>query len=447
ARDLANKADSIAEKNLPATHAAAIDARVLLARQALEREDYAHSESILRDALARVHAAGDTDRASIDIMEQLAVIETKRDHREQALVLERDGLAERIRRDGPDAKSVAEGYANVGAGLTNLGRFNEAADAFERSAEIDRINRPPASYDVLSSLSNWGAALQAAGHITAALIKFREAEHGFAQLGGKPRRMRAVNLQKLCVTEVSFAAPATAAKTCAQFLQITRELAGESSTLMSLAVRTEASRLIEAGDLDGAALRLDESWQRLPDRPENQESRAVIRYVRASLAWLRGDAAATREDARWAIDHISGLAILWGARLSARTMLLLACADGPHAYCSVTPRKDLEETIASVANADDPRLLYARTALARQDIDRAPALAARAIGQAIDHARVELADDHPWIQAARFWRALALDHAGACKAAGDALPAVDTAKFVNPWLREAADAYARGRRC
>ncbi len=391
ARELANTADTIAAAALPPTHPAAIDARVLLARQALEREDYAGAESILREALARVRAGGGADRASIEIMDQLGVIETKRDHREQALVLFRDALAELIRLDGRDAKSIADGYANVAAGLTNLGRFDEAAEAFQRAAEVDRVNRSPESYMVLSRLSNWGAALQVAGHIHAALEKFRAAEEGFAALGGKTRRMRAVNLQKLCVTEVSFAAPATAAATCARLLQVTREVAGESSTLMGLAVRTEASRLIEIGDFDGAALRLDAALQRLPDKPGNEENRAVIRYARASLNWLRGDTAAARDDARWAIDHISGLAILWGARLSARTVLLLTCIDGPHDDCSATPRRDLEVAIAEVRNTDDPRLLIPRVALARQDIESNPDAAASAISGALASARTELA--------------------------------------------------------
>jgi serine/threonine-protein kinase len=447
ARELAAKADALAASALPATHPAAIDARVLLARQALNREDYVQAEATLRDALVRVRAGGGTDRAAIDIMDQLAVIELDRGHGEQALALERDALAERIRRDGPDAKSVATGYNNLGYGLVGVGRFEEAVEAYRRTEEIDRANRAPGSYDVLSSLSNWGGALYSAGHIRAALEKFRAAEEGFAALGGKPRLMRVNNLQKLCLAEAAFAAPAIAAKTCARAPDLTREVVGDTGMYMGFALRIEAARLIETGDLDGAARRLDEAWQRFPDTPENKGGRAGVRYVRASLDWLRGDAAAAREDARWAIDHLGDIATLWAARLSARTVMLLACADAPHAECGVSPRKALEDAIAQVRNTDDPHLLPARIALARQDLDRDPAAAARGLEQAIARARVELTGDHPLIQTAMTWRALALDRAGACKAAQDALPAADAANAMSPWRQEAADAYARAKRC
>jgi len=447
---LASKADALAATALPASHPAAIGARVLLARHALNRDDYVTAEATLRDALERVTAGGGANRAAIEILDQLAEIETKHDRREQALALEREALAERIRVDGPDAKSVADGYANVAAGLTNLGRFDEAAEGFRRSAENDRVNRAPGSYDALSTLSNWGAALQVAGHIRAALDKYREAEEGFAALGGKPRRMRAVNLQKLCVTESAFADAATAAASCARLLEVTRDVAGDASKLMAFALRTEASRLIETGDLDGAATRLDEALQRLPDTPGNQEAHAVMRYVRASLDWLRGDAAAARADARWAIDHISGLAILWGARLSARTTLLLACADGPHPECGASPRADLEGAIGEVQNRDDPRLLSARVALARQDLERNPAAAALAIETAMTSAADEMPGNHPMIAAAQVWRALALDRAGRCVAAAASLQAADAAaagRTGYPWLAEAKKAYLRDKRC
>jgi serine/threonine-protein kinase len=207
ARELASKADALAASTLAPTHSAAIDARVLLGRQALERGEYGPAEAMLREARARVHAGGDADRALIEILDQLAVIEMDRGNGEQALALEREALAERILRDGADAKTIANGWNNVAYGLTGVGRFEESAEAYRRTEEIDRLHRPAGSYEVLSSLSNWGGAPNLAGRLRPALEKQRAAEDGFAALGGKSRQMRVTNLLKLCVSEIAFTAP------------------------------------------------------------------------------------------------------------------------------------------------------------------------------------------------------------------------------------------------
>lgn len=380
----------------------------------------------------------------IAILDNLAVIEMDYGHADAALALEREALAERIRRYGPDAKATAAGYNNLGFGLVGIGRYDEAAEAYQRTYEIDLKHRQPDSYDVLTSLSNWGGALSNAGNVRRARELIGQADEGFARLGGKPRGAHVMNSQKLCLLDAAFADPDTAARSCARMLTITREQTGGKGLLMGNSLLIEAGRLIETGALAAATDRLDQAGLLQSDRAEHTRGRGRVLYARALIAWLRGDPVGARRAAQRAEPLLAGFADSGRTLLNLRALLLLACRASPDPECP--PARTLEADLsAALADNRHPGLFMSRLMLARLQIGRGePAAALASIDAAITLATVELDARHPQFATANIWRAHALAANGRCAdARRERQAALAEAAAANrsnyPWLLEAAN--------
>jgi tetratricopeptide (TPR) repeat protein len=440
-RELGLAADAFARTNLPPGHAAINAALALRGIQAVRANDHAAAEGPLRDALSNARAAGRDDPNLVPLLDNLSVLLMDRGDAEGALALEREALAERIRRHGADAPETAAGYNNLGYGLVGMGRYAEAAPAYERAWAIDRLHLQADSQDVLSDLSNWGWALALDGQLRAARPKLAEADQGFRALGGKVRTIEVYNVQKLCALDAVFATPAVAAATCSRMLEATREQTGGRGVFMASALRHEALRLIGSGDLAGAHHRLDESVALLDDRPEHARGRGGALALRATLAWLQGDAAASVDFALAAEPLIAGIADSGMSLLNLHATIALACTRVARPPCA-DMRERLDAALALRTDDAHPRLLAARTLQARVLLVEDPRRALGVLDHAIEKSRRELDGEHPLVATAHAWRAHALAATAQCEPARAAMVVASagagaTSTPVHPWLREA----------
>ena len=450
ARKLGLAADALAAGRLDPMHPAAIAALALRGIQSVRSFDHAGGLAPLQEALRRGRAVDDP--VVIDVLDNLAVIEMDRGDREAALALEREALDLRIRRHGPDHENTAAGYNNLGYGLTGLGRFDEAAEAYRRAYEIDARHRPTDSYDVLGGLSNWGWALAQSGRVAEGRALIARADQGLAALGGKPRFMHALNSQKLCILQTELGELEAAGASCARMLALASEHGGADSFLMALAWRQEAQRRMEVGDLDGAGEALDAAWALHPDRPEHRRARAGVLQARALLAWLRNDPDGARTHALAALA-LAGAGPNPVGTLRVRGVLLLACGAAPAAECPATLADELAATLDAVPRQSDPRLLPARVSLARWRMAQGEPSEARALlDQAVQHAATELDGANPHLRAARGWLAVASARSGDCTEArrqfrGAMAVAPDAQRAASPWLQEARSAWESAHPC
>jgi hypothetical protein len=128
---------------------------------------------------------------------------------------------------------------------------------------------------------------------------------------------------------------------------------------------------------------------------------------------------------------------------------VLAFARSPASSCTTELETQLRDKLQAAAANTHPRMLLARLAFARRELERGNAAAARAaIDSAITGAGSEM-DNHPLLRSAQVWRAVVLDAEQRC---ADALPArAQAARATSfddyPWLVEANAALARAHNC
>ena len=405
-------------------------------------------ESDLREARERLQAARVGGMSLVSVLDDLAVIEMDRDHAAAALGLEQQALDERIRAFGPDAREIAGGYNNLGYGLEGAGRFDEAAAAYQRAYEIDLKYRQPDSYDVLTGLSNWGWTLVRAGHLHHAAELLARAQADLDKIGGKPRFVNMLNAQKLCAVQTMLVDVAGADRDCARMLAVSAQVAGEADATYADSLRLEAAHLLETGKLDEALAVAQRGWDLYGDSAESRSRRGALLRTRAEVEWLQGKTGAARDDALAARPMMAAVNDM-PTLLSLDGLTLLACARAPAAACPT----DLESTFAAKLQAAQasthPRMLFARLALARRELDRGDANKARAtIDAAIAGMPAEMGD-HPLRRAAVVWRVVALDAAHDCADAVQARAQVAAADAAAqyPWLQEANLALARTHGC
>lgn len=446
---LAEEADRQAERELDRRHPVAIAARIQRAGAHIRRGDFAAGEPLLLDAEQRLRASGLAGPPLIDVLTHRAQLAMDRGQREEAFALEQQALAERIRHYGPDSEAVAAGYNNLGYGLVGLGRYAEAADAYRHAHAIDLRHRDPDSYGVLNTLSNWGWAMALDGDLPQARERLAEVDDGLARLGGKPRGMHVINLQKLCILETQLAR-ADAADRCARMLELSARVAGEASGTYGDALSFEAMRRIGRGDFDGAEDALAQAWQRFPDSAEHARSRARVQRLRAEIALLRGDAAAARQhalSARHAFaqqkDNPAGLLVLDG-------LLLLACERAPSPDCPPALTGEFPERLAEHHRDGVPSLTLAYLAYAQAVLADGGAAAVLPTLDRADAGAIRLGAEHPWTRALTLWRVLALRQSRRCAEAARVhtqLGARPDSDVADPWLRQALTALAASPGC
>ena len=448
ASDLAAAASRLAEQSLDRLDPLAIQVLEQRGSLAVHSGDYAAGESDLREARERLQAARVGGMSLVSVLDDLAVIEMDRDHAAAALGLEQQALDERIRAFGPDAREIAGGYNNLGYGLEGAGRFDEAAAAYQRAYEIDLKYRQPDSYDVLTGLSNWGWTLVRAGHLHHAAELLARAQADLDKIGGKPRFVNMLNAQKLCAVQTMLVDVAGADRDCARMLAVSAQVAGEADATYADSLRLEAAHLLETGKLDEALAVAQRGWDLYGDSAESRSRRGALLRTRAEVEWLQGKTGAARDDALAARPMMAAVNDM-PTLLSLDGLTLLACARAPAAACPT----DLESTFAAKLQAarasTHPRMLFARLALARRELDRGDANKARAtIDAAIAGMPAEMGD-HPLRRAAVVWRVVALDAAHDCADAVQARAQVAAADAAAqyPWLQEANLALARTHGC
>jgi len=448
ASDLAAAASRLAEQSLDRLDPLAIQVLEQRGSLAIHSGDYAAGESDLREARERLQAAHVGGMSLVSVLDDLAVIEMDRDHAAAALGLEQQALDERIRAFGPDAREIAGGYNNLGYGLEGAGRFDEAAAAYQRAYEIDLKYRQPDSYDVLTGLSNWGWTLVRAGHLHHAAELLARAQADLDKIGGKPRFVNMLNAQKLCAVQTMLVDVAGADRDCARMLAVSAQVAGEADATYADSLRLEAAHLLETGKLDEALAVAQRGWDLYGDSAESRSRRGALLRTRAEVEWLQGKTGAARDDALAARPMMAAVNDM-PTLLSLDGLTLLACARAPAAACPT----DLESTFAAKLQAarasTHPRMLFARLALARRELDRGDANKARAtIDAAIAGMPAEMGD-HPLRRAAVVWRVVALDAAHDCADAVQARAQVAAADAAAqyPWLQEANLALARTHGC
>src|SRR5262249_38138540 len=128
-------------------------------------------------------------------------------------------------------------------------RFDEAAQAYQRTYEIDLKYHEPESYLVLGDLSNWGSTLERAGRVHKARELLASALHGMENVPGKPRKIKVLTAGKLCGVEVTLDDLDAATRDCARLLQIQSETSGLDDATYADILRQEAARLLALGSL------------------------------------------------------------------------------------------------------------------------------------------------------------------------------------------------------
>ena len=450
ATELAETADDLARTTLDPLDPKAIAALALRGARYVRDGDHPRGEPLLHEAKRRLDVAGLGGTALLTVLDNLAVVEMDRNAEETALVLSRQALDERRRLYGDDGEETATGYNNLGYGLTGIGRFDEAAEAYRRAYEIDIRYRDPGSYGVLTGLSNWGWAETRSGRMREGRERLAAVDIGLAKLGGKPRGLHVINGQKLCSVDVQVASPDVFERDCAHMLEVTEQVAGKESRSLGGARFIDASRLVAAGELGAASALLNTAWAVFPDTDQYARERGIIQSVRAEIAWLRGDAAAARDialAARPLMRLQKDLRVGW-VRLDA--LLLLACTHAAAPQCPATLAHDVEAGLADFANSTDTRLILARIIAARLQIERGDSAAAKtSLGVALDKAKPNLDENHPSIATAHVWRAIALDREGACADAARERASADAAaaRAAEPWFAEARAGLERSATC
>ncbi len=443
ARILADEAVDLADRTLEPLHPRAIEALALRGDLAVRIGNAAAAEAPLREALQRLRTARLDSPLLHQVLDSLANIESGHGRAEAALQLAQESLAERIRIYGADSVGAAAGYNNVGVGLFGLGRFEEAAEAYRRTYELDARHQATDSYYVLFSLSNWAHALAQAGRIHEARSRLVDVEAALHRLGGKPRQGQIVNRSRLCALDTLFASPDAARASCAGLLEITRTFTGGAGTYMGGSLRVEATRFREVGELRAAARLLDQGWTLLSEAPAHDRFRGMILQVRATLAWLGGDRAGTRRDAAAALALLDPFPDYASSAAELRALLALTCTDEGGLDCPPSTSDALDAALAGPRALGNSHYLLAALLRSQSLVDQGQAVEALAVLDAVlPGAAAELDDDHAFIGAARLWRAQALTALGQCAAAAKERALAATASTgpwrANPWLRQAS---------
>ena len=359
ARALGVEAAELAQSALPAAHSARTDSLALRGAQSVRAGDYDAGEADLREAQAQLVQAGRSGAPLIAVLDSLAVARMDRNDHEQALELERAALAERIRTYGEAAPELAAGYNNLGYGLVGAGRFDEAADAYQRSYELDQKYRDPGTEGALGTLSNWGWALARAGRIAPARELLAQADEGFAQLGGQVRFLQVLNSQKRCRLDAAFGTPVEAGAACERMLAATRAYTGGSGMFWGYALQLEAAHRIETGELAQAQAQVAAALEQHPESPEHARGRGGALQLRATLAWLT--ATPSRPGATQAAAALfADIGDAEIALLVLQALELRACEALADAACETELATQFAARLAAQAGNDDPRLLGPR---------------------------------------------------------------------------------------
>jgi tetratricopeptide (TPR) repeat protein len=448
ALDLATAASRLATQSLDRLDPLAIQVLEQRGSLAIHSGDYAAGEPALREARRRLQAAHIGGMPLVSVLDDLAVIEMDRDHGETVLDLEQQALDERVRTFGVDAREIAGGYNNLGYGLEGAGRFDEAAAAYQRAYEIDLKYRQPDSYDVLTGLSNWGWTLVRAGHLQHAAELLARAQADLDKIGGKPRFVNMLNAQKLCAVQTMLVDVAGADRACARMLAVSAQIAGEADATYADSLRLEAAHLLETGKLDEALAAAQRGWDLYGDSAESRSRRGALLRTRAEIEWLQGKTGAARDDALAARPMMAAVNDV-PTLLSLDGLAVLACARAPAAACPTDLESTFDAKLHAAQASTHPRMLLARMALARRQLDRNDASAARAtLDQGVAAAGAELAN-HPLLRSMQTWRVVALDSDHRCGdlVAARELAARPTRFDAYPWLVEANAALAGARGC
>jgi tetratricopeptide (TPR) repeat protein len=445
ARALADEAVALSGAGLDRLHPRAIEALALRGDLAVRIGDLAAAEAPLREALDRLRASRLDSPLLHEVLESLANIESAKGNAETSLTLAQESLAGRIRLYGADSVGAAAGHNNVGVGLFGLGRFEEAAEAYRLTYEIDARHQAVDSYYVLFSLSNWAHAMGEAGRIRESRKRLVDVEDALRRLGGNPRQGQVVNRLRLCLLDAQFALAPAAEASCRDLLAIAEAFTGGQGNYMIASLRTDAVRHREAGDLEQSARLLERAAALLGDDPTQARFQGTILAGQAALAWLSGQAGAVHRLASDGLADLDRFPHMAATATELRALLALACANDGAAPCPPALLPALDAALADPRARGNGNYLLAATLRLRGRIaDGAGAAGLAAFDSVFAGSAAELGDDHPLVAAARLWRARALAADGACgaadaeirlAAAGTGPPGRD-----NPWLRQAIDA-------
>ncbi len=450
AAELVAEAEKLATASLPVLDPLAISTLTKHGALAVRAGDYTTGERVLRDAERRLRESGNDPAALADVLDNLAVIEFDRDHAQASLKLEEEALDLRIRAYGPDARETATGYNNLGYGLEGVNRFDEAAEAYRRTYEIDLKYREPESYTVLSDLGNWGSTLERAGHVRRARELLAQALAGMEKIQGKPRKIKIITAGKLCGVDVALHDMAAAERDCARMLEIGSDASGQGDSRYADVVRQEASRLFALGRVAEARAATQHALDIYGDAKENQSRRALMLRTRAQIAWIEGNIEAARDDILAARAHMTGYAGS-SQEFEANGIAALACAAASAPSCPADIDSILADNLEHNAADPHPRMLLAWIALARRQLDNGdPARARQTLERGIESTRAELDDAHPLLRTAQVWRAITLDADGKCAEAAQVRAQFlgsSTEDDAFPWLGEANAQLARLAKC
>ncbi len=437
-RELGVEAAQLAEQHLAIDHLIRIDTLALRAMQSVKAGEYESGEIDLLEVLERLRRIGRGGETKIRALDTLAIVHMDRNEHDTALKLEQEALDARRQTYGEDAAQMAAGYNNLGYGLVGAGRFAEAASAYQKTYEIDARFADPGSYDVLSTLSNWGWALVRAGQIEQARKLLLKADVGLTQLGGKPQLMHVLNSQKLCRVDASYRL-VDAAISCPRMLEIARQFSDSQGLFWGYALQIEAAHRLETGELKRARELADAALLQHPDQAEHVRGRGGALQLRAQLSWLSGDTEQTRIDALEALRLFAKVGDADIAIIGLRALLLRSCDVKPAAECPEDLAVTLADDLSRVVNNIDPRLLSPRLWIAARDGNIAAAETAIKLA-------AQLPANHPHQLTAQHWRAIAIAKSGDCKEARrlhQLSLELAEAPFNYPWSKDALEQWQR----
>ncbi len=450
ARHLADAANELAAATLDRLDPLAIQALTKHGSLAARSADYAIGEPALREAERRLSASGARGVQVANVLDTLAMIEFDSGNAQASLVLEQRALDERLREFGPESREAANGYNNLGYGLEGVGRFDDAAAAYQRCYELDARYRDPESYPVLMTLSNWASTLLRAGHVRKARELLAQANVSLDKLGGKPRYSHLISAGKLCQADTLLYDMAAAERDCAHMFELVSHSDSGNDSVTADIWRMEAARALDSGHLAEARAAAEKALALYGDVKENRERRDIMLHKRAEIEWLASDADSARDDAlaaRATFLKSADIAIAF----SFDAIPVLACARAPAPSCPAGLEATFAANMETNAANPNPRMLLAWIVLARRQLDRGEAARARiTIDRGIENTRAELGDVHPLLRAAQVWRAVALDAEGKCAEAAQArvqLAGSPTAGDAFPWLSEATVQLPRLTKC
>ena len=377
-----------------------------MGKRELAEADLTSAETLFRKH--RIHG-----EVLIRLYTALSQLASQRKSADDALRYAQLGLEERIAFHKPESPSIATGYSNLGYGLESVGRYGDAAAAYDKANQLFLKNYRPDSYETAISLSQRGNARALAGRLNEGIADLKAAQNAFVLHPSRSGRQW-LNLSRLCAYTALTQAAHSAHQMCALAQQFTLQTAGSGSEDDALVNRMLAGLALEEGDFISTRRHLDFAAPILSRKGVPAWS-ATATLTYGELAFREGR---MQDASRLLSDGLKLLGDGFPPHLRRNGLALLALICDERRDDASCPHDVFVVAVNAIDEAsyrDSALVLPAHVALARVDLNHGRASdAARRLARINDAVVDQVDTQRPRFVEARLWQAAAQAVAGNC---------------------------------